>query len=999
MNQRWNAVVLFFVAMLMVTPMKGQERIFANYFDVLTNSPEGTEVTGRIHLERNKDVLVNPIPRSYRFEITGQSDGLFRIETRYDLSDRIMGVLLVDKGGKVSGKKTSYRVSVALKDGDRVLNNFEIEIRAVDKTLWSLLFERYAPQTIAQPRAYGRTKFSDEEVAKKIAELERNNGRFEGVKCYTAHPKDYKAVSDSYDSYRLYGTIEYEWQAVANQIGGLGHAYATSKTYGPQGQESQRLRLRNALYNAIITYTDCVPVEGRDMLIDGKPIGALTGDGFSLLQSHKLIGEQIATHQWGMTDPLIVPSVFLMPDILKGMAANDSVSMKVQQSLIRYFQLYTSIIKGRRAIDNPAERWGEIQDTLYSSGAWADANLGHRSRTMLALPLVWADYNRPMTYVQYWYSDFYKDKPYKGFSFSPGWSPHGVVADASRWQTKNAVPAHKYIQSGFQPDGTISHHIANATDAAMVAYGFEWLTDCNTVFGYFKDTEFKAADKHYQFQLDYLLRVYPKLFYKSRMDFLVSGRSYLEDLSRFVSKTYLGAVKELHRAKSKDTQLEGSEELLKVCDALKQKTYEYSGTDAYWVNEFLVHRRGENEKPYYASLKLKSERTVGAEDFGKIRKSWNAGYGILQLKVRGDEYDHRVPSNMDWHALPGLTEEWRTDPLPAGGGAQASLPGLNKIAGVLSDGKSGMGMYHHLTKETYNSTTALKSYYFLEDKIMALGSHIARVREGQQKEVTTFIDQSRFGEELTLCLNGKTQTLQPGESVAISETLSKPCWLHIGEKGYVILPKKELKLFVQTGKEVNTTDRKIANKKPNFIIAVGHGVERSEGQDDNYAYVMLPNVTKEEMPERMKRLAKELVYTQSADSIHALCSVGEKRYQYAFFRPGAIAVGGVNVASDDVAMVMLKEDATQWTLAVGNPMPDGKKQTLTFRTSLPLTPGTYSYQVGGVYPRQGEQVTVTATKKGAEVVVQLPDARDEAHYQYQSELYAATPIVITIAKK
>ena len=32
--------------------------------------------------------------------------------------------------------------------------------------------------------------------------------------------------------------------------------------------------------------------------------------------------------------------------------------------------------------------------------------------------------------------------------------------------------------------------------------------------------------------------------------------------------------------------------------------------DAYWVNEFLVHRRGEHESPFYASLKLKSERTA-----------------------------------------------------------------------------------------------------------------------------------------------------------------------------------------------------------------------------------------------------------------------------------------------------------------------------------------------------------------------------------------------------
>lgn len=75
-----------------------------------------------------------------------------------------------------------------------------------------------------------------------------------------------------------------------------------------------------------------------------------------------------------------------MPDILKGMQENDETCLKVHNALVRYNQLFMSIIKGRRAIDNPKERWGEIQDTLYSSGAWTDANLGHRSRHHVGSP-------------------------------------------------------------------------------------------------------------------------------------------------------------------------------------------------------------------------------------------------------------------------------------------------------------------------------------------------------------------------------------------------------------------------------------------------------------------------------------------------------------------------------------------------------------------------------------------------------------------------------------
>lgn len=976
-----------------------QEKIFATYFDIPVNSGAGTEVTGRIHLERNKDVLTSPIPKGYKFEIVSQpADALFRVETRYDLSRRIMGVLVVDEKKNTGSIASSYPMTLALKDENRQIEKFDITVHIAKNTLWTLLYNRYLPRAISNSRLYGRTQYSDSEVASKIDELEKNNGRFEAFRCYTSHPQDYKGKFISGNTHANTGTIEYEWEKIANQIGGLGYAYATSKVYGPQDLPDKRKELRNALYKAILAYTLSVPIEGKEVEINGKPIGNCTGDGFSLLQANKLAGNQRPTHQWVLTDPLIVPSLYLIPDIRKGMQENDTTCLKVHDALIRYNQLFMSIVKKRRAIDNPTERWGEIQDTLYSSGAWADANLGHRSRTMLALPLIWADYNRPLTYVQYWYSDFYKDKPFKDFSFSPGWSPQGAIGDVGRWMTKYNIPAHKYIQSGFQPDGTISHHIGHATDAAMVAYGFEWLTDCNNGYYYFKDTPFKVDDHYYQFQLDRLLNVYPKLIYKQQMDFLVSGRSYLDDLKKFAVKRYPKAVDDMLKARSKDTRLAGIEQLQTVAKQIKANTHEYSGTDAYWVNEFLVHRRGEHEPAFYASLKLKSERTVGAEDFSKVRKSWHLGYGILQLKARGDEYASRTLKNYDWHALPGLTEEWRTDALPADGGAQASLPGMNKISGVLADGKTGMGIYHHLPKETYSSATAFKTYHFIEDKIIALGSGIARLRRGQEKEITTFLDQSTLKSELTWCINGKEQTVKPEESVNIIQDIESVCWLHQGEKGYVILPETKLQLLIKTGKEINTTDRAIADKQPNFIIALNHGMNPGSSLDDNYTYYLIPNVSKEEMKAKVKKLQKDIAIVRHTASAHAVYSSKDRIRQYAFFKSGTISIGKVEVTSEDAALIILRENGDHWTLSVSNPMPDGKKQRLTFHTNIPLTAGTYAYQTKGIYPLEGETVTISPENGRTKVIVEIPDIRDELRYNYQSDLYAASPIVIDISK-
>lgn len=975
------------------------ERVLAGYFDILTDSPEGTEVTGRIHLERNKDVRRVPIPEGYHFEIVKQGEEeLFRLDTRYDLSNRIMGVLSVAEGKSTPSEPGTYRMVVALKDGKKLVEKFRVKVRVVKQTLWSRLYERYLPVSLKNSRMYGYKKCTDEEVAGMIAEIERNDGKFEGFRSYDTKPQDFGGDPHDPNNSSYHGnTIEHDWTSIANKIGQMGYAYATSGVYGPEGLPKKREQLKNALYKAILTYTNSVPVEGDEVMINGKPIGDCTGDGFSLLETNNIAGHQILTHQWTMTDPLVVPVLHLMPDLLEGMEQGDETCLKVHDALVRYFQVFMSIIKSRRAIDNPKERWGEIQDTLYSAGAWADANLGHRSRTMLALPLIWADYNRPMTYVQYWYRDFYDDKPFPGFSFQPGWNPQGVVADVSYWMTKYDIPAHRYVQSGFQPDGTISHHVAKGTDAAMVAYGFEWLTDCTAGYAYLKDTPFKIADEYYQFQLDYLLDVYPKMFYKQRMDFLVAGRSFGDDMRRFVLKTYSNAVRNLMKARSRSTKLRGAEKLKALNRQLKENTYEYSGTEAYWVNEYLVHRRGEQEDPFYASLKLKSERTVGAEDFGrKVRRSWHMGSGILPLKVDGDEYSDKVLKNYDWHALPGLTEEWRTDLLPLKGGAQASLPGKNKIAGVLSDGVAGMGIYHHLPRETYSSATAYKTYHFIEDKIMSQGSGVTRNREGQQANIVTFVDQSAFKGTLTWCANGTVHKISSEESVDIAEPIDGVCWLHQGKKGYVILPEGKQQLLIKTGQEINVTDRKSATGKPNFIIALNHGVTPGTEWSDRYRYILLPNVTAKEMPAKVEALQKCVQFAQVPGVAHAVYAADEKVWQYAFFRPGSIEAGGIKVSSEDVAELMVRNEGTEWILSVNNPMPDGKKQKLSFTLSVALAPGVYTYQTGGITPLEGESVTIVQEGEGCRVTVELPDARDEKRYNYQTDLYAAAPIVIHI---
>lgn len=968
MNTMKNICFILLFLALGIFGAQGRERVFADYFDIPTASSAGTAVTGRIHLERNKDVRTRPVPASYGFEALSASP--FKLSTERDAAGRVYGVFRVAAGREL--REGEYCVDVVLKDGKKELERFTVKIHVVPQTLWSTLYSRYAPETLKNPRLYGRKKPTDAQVAADIEELERGKGRFVGFKSYTAHPSEYPGQISKHD-HSLGGTIEYDWEKVAVRLGGLGYAYATSDVYGPQGDAAKRERLRNALMLGLKEYMGSVSIEGDDVLVDGKPIGPYTGDGFSRLVDHKWAGVQISTHQWTLTDPLVVPCVYLMPYILEGEASGNARCVALKDAMLRYFQLFMSVIEPRRAIDDPQQRWGEIANPGQSSGAWADANIGHRSRTMMALPLLWADYNRPMTYVPYWYEDFYGGKPYEGFTFAHGWSPHGVMRDLAYWLSKTNVPTRRYGQSGFQPDGTISHHIGHGTDAAMVAYGFEWLTALNVGYNYLKGTPYEVSAATLQFELDRLLDVYPWLFYNGGMDYLVSGRSFLEDQSRFVENTYQKGVKSLLKAIGKRRDVMRKDSLRRVAAAIADGTDGRSGNKAYWVNEFMLHRRG-GDKPFYASVKLKSERTVGAEDFDlRTRHSWHMGYGVMQLKIKGDEYSRPVLANYDWHALPGLTEEWRTDSLPLEGGSQASLPGANKIAGVLSDGTDGMAMYHHLPSEDYSSATARKSYHFMGDRIFAVGSGIRRLRSGQGAELATFMEQGALDSPLTVSGGGLDCVIAPGESRCVDLPVREMMYVHIGKRAYVLFPEGDVRLRILTGDSVNVTDRSldVGPRRGSFILALMHVSNPAAGE---YTYAVVPHATAKDKAVIIKEMSAVKVLRSPVG--HAV-KLPDGHLQAAFFEAGKMDVGGELISADRPAQLMLKSD----TMAVGNPVPCDNAGELNLEMPCPLPSGTYPYTCGGIYPRAGRNVYVD----GRAVRVELP----------AELLYSGTPIVVS----
>ena len=264
------------------------EKVFHDYFDIASGSGPGSEVIGRINLERNRNVARSPVPGDYTFAvIEDDSGGMFDLRAERDSDGRLFGVFSVADGQTT--QTGSYSLRVELRQGSTVMARFTAPVTVARRTQWDIYYDRAVDFVESRGRLTGRRNYKDAEVATLIAELEANDGAFEGMRFYNAlTPAEWQAIGAQ--------ALGNDLQEAANRIGGLGRAYSESRTYGPPGRDTDRERLRNAIYLAVIAYVDHFPL-GDFANSEAIPYGD-------------------RTHQWLYSDPISGAAVLIYRDLI-----------------------------------------------------------------------------------------------------------------------------------------------------------------------------------------------------------------------------------------------------------------------------------------------------------------------------------------------------------------------------------------------------------------------------------------------------------------------------------------------------------------------------------------------------------------------------------------------------------------------------------------------------------------------------------------------------------
>lgn len=330
----------------------------------------------------------------------------------------------------------------------------------------------------------------------------------------------------------------------------------------------------------------------------------------------------------------------------------------------------------------------------------------------------------------------------------------------------------------------------------------------------------------------------------------------------------------------------------------------YIGNKYFWRSA-IVTSHGAN---YYMSAKVISTRTEGTEDIRSAnQKGYNLPLGATNIMTSGNEYLN-IFAAWNWSCVPGTTAEMSEAatkiPMPGG-----YLTGVNSFGGGASAGDMGAIAYEH----NYNSITAKKSYFFLEDKMVCMGNGITG---SKSNEVITTINQT---------LTSGTVSYNDGTTHNLTDSLTANTiqWIHHDNVAY-LFPLGGFMTMTNRDQHGKWSDLDLRSSDTTthhaniFRVYFRHSPTPT---NRSYNYIVVPNKLLSDVPALAANSGITIV--TNTVNIHAIrfsATGANSKYAAIFYNPGTVDVGeGLKITSDSKAVVLVKKYSTQFRVSVSDP--------------------------------------------------------------------------------
>lgn len=297
--------------------------------------------------------------------------------------------------------------------------------------------------------------------------------------------------------------------------------------------------------------------------------------------------------------------------------------------------------------------------------------------------------------------------------------------------------------------------------------------------------------------------------WKGLMDPNHCGRQNFPDAG--VGKAYALAVAASNMAKASE---EDSVFFANVArEILQSDIYSNTliGNRYYDRSDCGIHR----SRNWYASVRMHSDRTIGFEFTNKENTLANfSADGALLTMVSGREYEN-IFACWDWRKVPGVTAYDDGRPIKCDDSVEGKRNASSHVGGLIADGAMAATM--ELNRD---GLRALKTSFFFDDCVVALGCGISAADSTDFTGVTTSIDQK--------LLEGKVSS---GKN-----------WVHNGRTGYLSLDGQPL--LHSKGRQKGDWSRidpaltGVTDSRKVFSCWFEHG-PRCKGA--SYAYMILPD--------------------------------------------------------------------------------------------------------------------------------------------------------------
>jgi chondroitin AC lyase len=378
-------------------------------------------------------------------------------------------------------------------------------------------------------------------------------------------------------------------------------------------------------------------------------------------------------------------------------------------------------------------------------------------------------------------------------------------------------------RDGWRPDGTMFGHgpqLHNAT------YGREMALSATHALALLRGTRWDLGQPMLDLVEDQLLEAVLRMSYGPWFDFNAAGRAVSRPSGQNLGNGYISIVETVLQLAPRHPQ-----RLAMLLDRLRSGPrlhHNVTGTKSFYYSDFITHIR----RNYYASVRMISNRTNRNEMLnGEGLKNLFFGDGIQFTLVHGDEYSTMGPL-FDYARLPGLTARQVASLQP-----QASMGqrGTDAFANSVTDGTTGLAAM----RLRHMDTVGWKSWFMIEEGIVALGSGIGVTNSNHGEKVITTLNQTRQGGTVHM---GRTAEPPISHHLPFAIVDGKYDWVWHRDVGYVLLgdnPPLSIQAATVAADWADVGASSGAVSGDVLTLHLDHGVQPNQGA---YSYMVLPAI-------------------------------------------------------------------------------------------------------------------------------------------------------------